>query len=153
MPANSETLQCAACGLPLKASAPNGTGEPLCSSCAVAALNHGHYSAAESNRPRHDSPLMQALIDEYARKVPADLGDAHEALAATRDCKLRCYLHDFILRWDATEALERGDFGPDGSDAEKMARALLLVMGQPRNARADVFISIARNALRGVTHV
>lgn len=82
----------------------------------------------------HRSPAMQALINEYANRVPAELGDATEALTVTRDYALRGYLSRFIVRWEATEALEAGKFGPEGSDAEVMARALLDISNGRSNA-------------------
>ena len=76
-----------------------------------------------------DSPALQALCNEYAQRVPAELGDASEALAATTDYELKGYLRRFIVRWNATEALDAGRFGPTGSDAEKMAAALINIAG------------------------
>lgn len=102
-----------------------------------------------------NSPALHALIDEYQTKARREgflnLGDAQEALAVTRDYALRNWLHDFILRWDTTEALETGKFGPDGSEAETMARALLAVLSVPRNGSIDAAHRHARNALKGVT--
>lgn len=95
-------------------------------------------------RAAHTSPAMQALINEYAKRVPLELGDAEEALAVTHDYALRGYLSRFIVRWEATEALEAGKFGPDGSDAEVMARALLAISNGSSNA-GDVATAALRS--------
>lgn len=103
------------------------------------------------NRPvTHSSPAMQALIDEYARRVPADLGDAHEALASTSDYELKGFLSRFIVRWNTTEAIEAGKFGPEGSDAEKMARSLLLIASNGHDGMAR---SVAVSTLRALQAV
>lgn len=101
-----------------------------------------------------NSPALHALIDEYQTKARRegflDLGDASEALAVTRDYALKNWLSDFILRWDTTEALEEGRFGPDGSEAEHMARALLAILNVPRNGSIDAARTAARVALKAV---
>lgn len=97
---------------------------------------------------------QQALDDltvEYQNKAKregfAHLGDATEALAATRDYALRSWLHDFILRWDATEALDKY---PETSEAAIYQAALIAVLGTPRNASIDATRDIARKALQRV---
>lgn len=81
------------------------------------------------------SGLVDELNAEYLAKATRegflDLGDASEALAETRDYELRGWLRDFIVRHDTASALDDCRFGPPGSDAEVMARALLLIAKNP----------------------
>lgn len=85
-----------------------------------------------------------------AREGFLDLGDAGDALRATRDYKLKGWLRDFILRYDTTKAIEEGKFGPDGSDAKSMAQALVVILGQPTGADHGLAVSVARSTLVGV---
>lgn len=100
------------------------------------------------------SMRVDALIEEYQLKSKLEgfdkLGDATEALATTRDYQLKGWLCDYILRWETVESIERGEFGPDHSEAQVLAEAMVQILGTPRNSITDRALSIARNALKRV---